>query len=130
MNSTDFAVLLSELRNEVQDRIKGEISGSQNAGKRFLYDMITPIRLNIRADSQEYHLEFLPGGQVQLHNHLASNPDVTVKGELESLRDSILQRSSRVFEEAERSGRIAVTSQSWKGQQAMQKVKELFKSRS
>jgi hypothetical protein len=87
-----------------------------------------PLYLNITGDSQECNLEFLAGGNVQLHKGLASSPDVTVKGDLESLRDVILQRSSRLFEEAERSKRVVVTCHSWKGQQAMQKVRELLSS--
>lgn len=63
-----------------------------------------------------------------MHTGLASSPDVTVRGDLASLRGVIVQRSSRLFEEAERSKRIVVTCHSWKGQQAMQKVRELLSS--
>jgi hypothetical protein len=87
-----------------------------------------PLHLNITGDSQECNLEFLAGGEVQLHTGLASSPDVTVKGDLTSLRDVILQRSSRLFEEAERSKRIVVTCHSWKGEQAMKKVRDLLSS--
>lgn len=128
MSTTDLGALLSQLRAEVESRIKEEISGPMNVGKRFLYDSVMPIHLNITADSQECNLEFLASGNLQLHTGLSANPDVTVKGDLASLRYAILQRSSRVFEEAERNGKIVVTGHSWKGQQAMQKVRELLSS--
>jgi hypothetical protein len=120
--------ILTPLRDQAENTIKQEISGPTNFGKRFIYDTVMPLYLNITGDSQECNLEFLAGGNVQLHTGLAWSPDVTVKGDLASLRDVILQRSSRLFEEAERSKRIAVTCHSWKGQQAMQKVRELLSS--
>jgi hypothetical protein len=105
-----------------------ELSGPLSAGKQILYDMVTPIYLNITGDSQECNLEFLAGGRVQLHAGLNSKPDVTAKGDLASLREVILQRSDRVFEEAERSGKITVTGHTWKGQQAIQRVREFLNS--
>jgi len=85
-----------------------------------------PIHLNITGDSQECNLEFLPGGNVKLNSGLASNPDVSLKGDLSSLSEVIVQRSSRLFEEAEQSGKIVITSHSWKGEQAIQRVRELL----
>jgi hypothetical protein len=128
MSTTDLTTLLLQLRAEIESRIREEISGPLNAGKRFLYDTVMPIHLNIIGDSQECNLEFLSGGNVQLHTGLASNPDVTVKGDLTSLRDAILQRSASVFEDAEQSGRIVVASHTWKGEQAMRKVRDLLGS--
>jgi len=128
MSTPALISLLSSLRAQIESGIRKELSGPLNAGKRFIYDSITPIHLNIIGDSQECNLEFLAGGNVQLHTGLDSNADVTVKGDLASLRDAILQKSRRVFEEAESSGRIVVTSHSWKGEQAMQRVRELLSS--
>ena len=128
MSTTDLTTILLQLRAEIESRIREEISGPLNAGKRFLYDAVMPIRLNIIGDSQECNLEFLPRGNVQLHTGLASNPDVTVKGDLASLRNAILKHSALVFEEAEQSGRIVVISHTWKGEQAMRKVRELLGS--
>jgi len=128
MSMADLSAILSQLRAEIESRIREELSGYSNAGKRILYDMVTPIYLNIIGDSQECNLEFLAGGSVQLRTGLSTNPDVTVKGEMASLRDAVLQRSSSAFNEAERDGRIVVTGHTWKGQQAIQKVKELLTS--
>jgi hypothetical protein len=124
----DLFSILTPLRDQAESKIKQEISVPSNFGKRFLYDAVMPLHLNVAGNSQECNLEFLAGGNVQLHTGLASSPDVTVKGDLASLRDVILQRSSRLFEEAERSKRIVVTCHSWKGQQAMQRVRELLSS--
>jgi hypothetical protein len=128
LSTTDLFSILTPLRDQAENAIKQEISGPTNFGKRFIYDTVMPLYLNITGDSQECNLGFLAGGNVQLHKGLASSPDVTVKGDLESLTDVILQRSSRLFEEAERSKRVVVTCHSWKGQQAMQKVRELLSS--
>jgi hypothetical protein len=126
MSAIDLVSLLSSLRAEVESRIRKEISGPLNAGKRFIYDAVMPIRLNIIGDSQKCSLEFLPGGFVQLHVDLASNPDVSVRGDSASLARVILQRSKQVFEEAERNGKIVAISHTWKGEQAIRKVRELL----
>jgi hypothetical protein len=128
MSMADFSEILSQLRGEIESRLREEFSGPSNAGKRILYDMATPIYLNTVGDSQEFNLEFLAGGSVQLHTGLSPNPDVTVKGDLASLSDAVLQRSSQAFQEAEQKGRIVVTGHTWKGQQAMKKVRELLTS--
>jgi len=128
MNAQDLSSILEPLRAQAESRIKQELSGSFNLGKRFLYDSIMPLHVNITADSQQCCLEFLPGGSVQLKRVSAPNPDVSVKGEFEILRNVVVQRSSRMFEDAERDGRISVAGHTWKGQQAMQKVRELLGS--
>jgi hypothetical protein len=126
VTATDLSSILASLREEAESKIKGEISGPLNVGKRFLYDAVMPIHLNITGDSQECNLEFLPGGNVRLNSGLVSNPDVSLKAALPSLSDVIVQRSSRLFEEAEQSGKIVITSHSWKGEQAIQRVRELL----
>jgi hypothetical protein len=128
MSAIDLVSLLSSLRAEVESRIREEISGPLNAGKRFIYDAVMPLRLNITGDSQKCSLEFLPGGFVQLHVGLASNPDVSVRGDSASLADVILQRSKQAFEEAERNGKVVAISHTWKGGQAIRKVRELLSS--
>jgi hypothetical protein len=124
----DLFSILAPLRDQAENRIKQEILGPSNIGKRFLYDSVMPLHLNVTGDSQECNLGFLAGGNVQLHIGLALNPDVTVKGDLASLRDVIFQRSSRLFEEAERGKRIVVIGHSWKGQQAVERIRELLSS--
>jgi hypothetical protein len=101
-----------------------------NAGKRFIYDSITPIRLNVVGDSEECNMQFLAGGNVAVHTGLDSAPDVTVKGSLETLSNVIYQKSSRVFEEAEQKAAIVVTTHTWKGQQVMQQLRQILGSSS
>jgi len=126
MSTTDLASLLEPLRVEAERKIREQLSGPKGFGLKFMYDAMMPINLNITGDSQECTLEFLAGGDVQLHSGLAPSPDVSVKGDLESLRNVILQRSSSMFDEAERNRRIVVTAHSWKGEQAMKKVREIL----
>ena len=128
MSAIDLVSLLSSFRAEVESKIREWISGPLNAGKRFIYDAVMPIRLNITSDSQKCNLEFLPGGYVQLHEGLAANPDVSVRGDSASLADVILRRSKQAFEEAERNGKIIAASHTWKGEQAMRRVRELLSS--
>ena len=129
MSDSDLASFLEPLRAEAESKIKEELSGPLNLGKRFLYDAIMPLRVNISADSQECCLDFLSEGNIRLNCALAVSPDVTVKGELETIRTLMIRRSTRMFEEAERNGEISITSHTWKGQQAVQKVRELLGSK-
>jgi hypothetical protein len=128
VSTIDLVPLLSSLRAEVESRIREEISGPSNTGKRFIYDAVTPIRLNITSDSQRCNLEFLPGGFVHLNEGLVASPDVSVSGDSTILAEVILRRSKRAFEEAERNGKIIVTSHTWKGGQAIRRVRELLSS--
>ena len=130
MNESDLSIFLEGLRAEAETKIKNELSGPLSLGKRLLYDVIMPLHVNITADPQECRLEFLPGGSIRLNRILAVSPDVTVKGELETIRTLIIHRSARMFEVAERNGEISVTSHTWKGRQAVQKVRELLGSSS
>ena len=128
MNAQDLASVLEPLRAQAETRIKQELSSPFNLGKKFLYDTIMPLHVNITADSQECCLEFLQGGNIELHHSSLPGPDVTVKGDFETLRNALIQRSSSVFEEAERNGKLSVASHTWKGQQAVEKVRELLGS--
>ena len=128
MSAIDLVSLISSLRAEVESRIREEISGPMNAGKRFIYDAVTPIRLNITGDSQKCNLEFLPGGLVHLNVGLVANPDVSVRGDSASLAEVILRRSKQAFEEAERNGNIVVITHTWKGGQVLRRVRELLSS--
>jgi hypothetical protein len=128
MSAIDLVSLLSSLRAEVESRIRDEISGPLNAGKRFIYDAVTPIRLNITSESQKCNLEFLPGGFVHLNVGLVASPDVSVTGDSTSLAQVILRRSKQAFEEAERNGKIVVITHTWKGGQVLRRVRELLSS--
>jgi hypothetical protein len=128
MSASDLFSLLSPLRAEVESKIREWVSGPLNAGRRFIYDAVTPIHLNITSGSENCNLEFLPGAVVQLHVGLTANPDVSVRGDTASLTKVILRRSKQAFEEAERNGKIVATSYTWKGEQAMRRVRELLSS--
>ena len=128
ISAQDLASVLEPLRAQAETRIKQELFGPLNLGKKFLYDSIMPLHVNITADSQECCLEFLQGGNIELHHASLPSPDVTVKGDFETLRNVLVERSSSAFEEAERNGKISVAGRTWKGQQAMEKVRELLGS--
>jgi hypothetical protein len=56
----------------------------------------------------------------------ATEPDVTISAELSVLKELIARQSKSFFEEAERNGKILVKSQTWKGEQAVNQVRQLF----
>jgi len=125
----DLASLIEPLRTEAENKIKRELSGPLNVGKRLLYNAIMPLHVNITSESHQCCLEFLAEGNIRLKRNLDVNPDVIVVGEMETIRSLTIHGSTKMFEESERKGEISITSHTWKGEQAIQKVRDLLKSR-
>jgi len=85
-----------------------------------------PLRVNVSTTSESSYFELLPGGRVQLHNGSAAESDVTISAELAVLKELIVKQSKSFFEDAEKNGQIIVKSQTWKGEQAVNQVRQLF----
>ncbi len=123
---SDLSSLLVTLGQEAESKIKSEISGPLNVARRFLYDAMMPLHLNITGESDEYSLEFIAGGNVELHHGPALHPDISLKGDASTISSVLIKRSSHLFNEAEQEGKVTVTTHTWKGEQALQKVRELL----
>jgi len=85
-----------------------------------------PLRVNVSAGAENCHFELVAGGGVQLRDGVAPQPDVTIRSELAILKELIIQQSKRLFEDSENRGVISVVANSWKGEQAVKQVRQLF----
>jgi len=85
-----------------------------------------PLRVNVSTPSESSHFELQSGGRVQLNPGSAAESDVTISSDLAVLKELIVRQSKSFFEDAEKNGKILVKSQTWKGEQAVTQVRQLF----
>jgi len=123
---SELVSLLEPICAQLEDKIRKEISGPFNLPKKLIYDRIMPLRVNVSTPSESSYFELLSGGSVQLHNGSATESDVTISADLAVLKELIVKQSKSFFEDAEKNGKIIVKSQTWKGEQAVNQVRQLF----
>ena len=110
---------------EAERKVKGELSGSSGMLKAHLYNTLMPLVLNFQTEEESHHFIFQKGGAVSLHSGLHTNPDVRVSGEHAELLYLLQNRDKERFEQAERARRIKITSRTFKGGQAVAKLRGL-----
>jgi len=120
-----FYKFAEKIRAEAENVIKSELS------KRSFFELLgfrlfMPLTVNILTDQGAVCLTILKDGSIKISEHLSSNPDSTIETSFETLRSLYLSRDKNQFIQAEREGRIKMTTHSWKGQQANIKLKELL----
>jgi len=123
---SELVSLLEPICAQLEDKIKKDISGPCNLPKKLIYDRIMPLRVNVTTPSESSYFELLSGGRVQLNPGSAAQSDVTISADLAVLKELIVRQSKSFFEDAEKNGKITVKSQTWKGEQAVNQVRQLF----
>jgi len=118
--------LLTEIGREAERRLKFELSGPGGPLKTFFYNQITPLVLNFETDQECYHFVFQAGGAVCLYRGLHANPDVAVLGEHAELIYLFQSRDAKQFELAEKTRKLRIVSHTFKGRQAVNKLRGLF----
>jgi len=124
--ANDFHKFAQEIRAEAEKAIKTELSKMPflELGLR----IFMPLIINIVTDQQAVSLTFLKDGNVQLDDSVSANPDIVIQADFEMLKSLYQARDRYQFAQAERDGKIKITSHSWKGQQGETKIRELFSS--
>ena len=118
--------LLQPICAQLEDKLRKELSGPFSMGKKLIFDRMMPMRVNVATPSETSHLEILQGGRVQLNPGPSTSPDVTISSDLAVLKELIVRQSKSFFEDAERNGKILVKSHNWKGEQAVNQVRQLL----
>ena len=85
-----------------------------------------PLTVNIVTDQGAVSLRIFKNGTIQLSSYLSSRPDNSIQTNFETLRSLYHSRDRKHFVQAEREGRIKITSNSYKGKQAERKLRELL----
>ncbi|NWG10954.1 hypothetical protein HXY33_04295 [Candidatus Bathyarchaeota archaeon] len=124
--TNDIHKFAQEIRAEAEKAIKIELSKMPflELGLR----IFMPLTINIVADQQAVSLTFLKDGNVQLDEHVSANPDIVIQADFETLKSLYHTRDRNHFAQAEKDGKIKITSHSWKGQQGETRIRELFSS--
>ena len=119
--------------NKFAEEIKTEIENAIKSGlprRSFLecvgFWMFMPLTVNIVTDQGTISLTILKDGTIQLGRFLSSSPDNTIQASFETVKDLYYSRDRNQFNQAEKDGRIKISSHSWKGQQAERKLRELL----
>ena len=119
--------VLKEIGTEAESKVKGELSDPPGSIKALLYNMLMPLVLNFQTDEEEsYHFIFQKGGSVYLYSGLHNSPDVKVSGEHAELLFLLQTRDKKRFEMDERTGKITISTFTFKGRQGVTKLRELF----
>lgn len=122
-NFNEFAQII---KAEAEKSIKKELSKMPflELGLR----IFMPLTVNIVTNQGAVSLTILKDANVQLEKHLSSNPDISIQADFETLKNLYQLHDRNNFAQAEKEGKISVTSHNWKGQQAEAKLRELFGS--
>ncbi|NWF86796.1 hypothetical protein HXY32_03175 [Candidatus Bathyarchaeota archaeon] len=124
--TSNFHEFAQIIKAEAEKSIKKELSKMPflELGLR----IFMPLTVNIITDRGVASLTILKDANVQLDEHISSNPDVTIQADFETLKSLYQLHDRNNFAQAEKEGKISVTSHNWKGQQAEVKLRELFGS--
>jgi hypothetical protein len=118
--------LLTEIGREAERKVKFELSGPGGPLKTFFYNTMMPLVLNFETEQESYHFVFQTGGAVCLYRDLHANPDVAVLGEHAELIYLFKNQDAKRFELAEKTQRLKIVSHTFKGRQAVKKLRGLF----
>jgi hypothetical protein len=118
--------VLKEIGTEAERKVKNELSGPAGPIKILFYNIIMPLVLNFKTEEESYHFIFQKGGSVSLCKGLHTNPDVTVNGEHAELLFLLQVQDKERFKMDEKTRRIMITTRTFKGRQAVTKLRELF----
>lgn len=118
--------VLKEIGIEVENKVKEELSGPSGKLKALFYNIITPLVINVQTERDGYHFIFHKSGAVSLHRGLHDHQDVKVSGEPAELRYLLQARDKERFEMYKRARKIEILASTFKGRQAVTKLRKLF----
>lgn len=122
----DLYNVLKGIGLEAESKIKVELSCPSGRIKALLYDMFMPLALNFQTEEERHHFIFQKGGSISLYRELHNCPDVEVSGEHAELLFLLQARDKERFEMDERARRIEISACTFKGRQAVMKLRGLF----
>ena len=119
---------LKELGIEAEHKGKAEMCGNTKSAKikTLMYRVMTPIVFNIQTEKECYHFIFQKDGSVVLCSGLHPKPDVTLNGAYDDVVHLLRSRDRELFEKDQRTGKIMITTPTFKGREAVTKLREMF----
>ncbi len=119
----DFYHLMEQVKVEAEKALS-----KLSIFERAVLWMFMPLGINVTTDKGAASLVVLRDGTIQLGKNPLPNPDNTIHADFEVLSRLYQIRDRNQFLQVEKAGKIRVTSQSSKGEQAEGKLRELLGS--
>ncbi|HDS46208.1 MAG TPA: hypothetical protein ENN68_09040 [Methanomicrobia archaeon] len=119
---------LRELGIEAERKGRAEMRGDSKSAKikTLLYRAMTPIFFNIQTEKECYHFIFQKDGSVVLSPGLHPKPDINLTGAYDEVIHLLQTRDKKLFELVQRTGKITITTPTFKGREAVVKLREMF----
>ncbi len=125
--ATEFYEFIEGLSIEAERAIKAELSRRAFL-ERVGFGLFMPLTINIITDAGSASLVFLDDGSVQWRKNLSTNPNNIIQADFGTLKELYSSRNKNQFIRVEREGKIKITNNDLKGQQAERKIRELLGS--
>jgi len=122
---SNFYEFAEEIRIEAENAIKSELS-RRSFLERAGFRIFMPLTVNVVTDQGAVSLKIFKNGTIRLSRYLPSRPDNSIQTNFETLRSLYHSRDRNHFIQAEREGKIKITSRSYKGKQAERRLRELL----
>jgi len=124
---SQFKDFLERFRAEVEKTIKNEVA-SMGMIQRSIMQSFMPLYINLFTDAGKACLVIQKSFDVTIENP-SNSPDVLVEGDFSVLKELFANRDSNSFKKAEQEGKIKLSSFSFKGQQALNRIREYLSGR-
>jgi hypothetical protein len=110
--------ILEEIRANLEDRIKRQLSGLQGLVARPVYNSMMPLHVELSLAPEVFELVFLKDGVVELRHGYGASADVRIETDSQTFMFLFQNSSAERFNELERQGKIRITSLTKKGKDA------------
>ena len=110
--------VLEEVRVQLEEKIKRQLSGLQGLVAKPLYNSRMPLYLEMSTDHETFELTFLSDGGIQLRRGHSAHPDVRVESDAQTLGELFQNPSPARFKEMESRKMIRIIACTQKGKDA------------
>lgn len=110
--------LLSQVRSQLEERIKRQLSGLKGFVAKPIYNSLMPLHVEMLTDPETFELVFLNDGDIELRRGQSSNPDVRIESDAQTLGNLFQDPSAELFKDMEKQNRIRITALTKNGRAA------------
>lgn len=119
---SQFKDFVERFRAEVEKTIKSEVS-SMGTIQRSIMQSFMPLSINLFTDAGKTCLVIQKSFDVTVENP-SSNPDLQIEGDFRTLVELFSNRNPQLLRKAEEEGKIKMKANSFKGQQALSRIRD------
>jgi len=124
---SQFKDFVERFRAEVEKTIKNEVS-SMGSIQRSIMQSFMPLYINLSTNIGKVCLVIQKSFDVTVESP-SNSPDVLVEGDFNTLQSLFATRNPNDLRKAEQEGKIKISSFSFKGQQAVNRIRDYLSGR-